>query len=680
MKIHSVKVPRLYKVAAEVAKEVGEGIGSIKTLVYEKKKKHPNIKAIYAIVSTLFQKYEEIETLLKRSQLLIKETKLNPWLAKVLIVELLWGKTYLPGQSKPENTIRAYEQIFKAHLSDSKVKEIEHKENDNKPRYVRINTLISNLTEAVESFREEGWVLNRFLNKNDYKGFLETVSSLKGREFMIDIHVPNLLVFPPKTEFYQHPAYKNGSIILQDKASCLPVHILNPPPGSTVLDMCAAPGMKTTHLAAVLNDQGTVYATERNPRRFEVLNNIVFASGANCIKTFNKDVLDCTKADFPDVEYILVDPSCSGTGMADRPQENEITPSRLSSLTGFQIKILRHALTKFPSAKRVVYSTCSIMSEENEDVVRQVLETNYNFKLISASQFVGETWHSFGSSDYGDIGKFCLYAKPHSDYTNGFFVAIFERLQEAEENQFFNTRIFNFKKHVQENEKWKLKKQRKYKQNLIDKEFSKNDVHQTQDKNEKKNIQNVYINEDCEQNDKCNDSKNPNQNEVIPKYKQKKKKNYTGDALTEKIYILDNTASDRKIRKYDEESEKYEKIGILQNGDNQKIKRKKGLTKSEISSVAGHDNLESIQLKKLKNKTTKSFERLENLTQERIDQKSIISNNKKSKKFKQAEVALERGIVINDRLVAVKSESKINTKKNKEQNNVYEMINVDKKK
>ncbi|CAG9829844.1 unnamed protein product [Diabrotica balteata] len=583
MKIHSVKVPRLYKVAAEVAKEVGEGIGSIKTLVYEKKKKHPNIKAIYAIVSTLFQKYEEIETLLKRSQLLIKETKLNPWLAKVLIVELLWGKTYLPGQSKPENTIRAYEQIFKAHLSDS-------------------------------------------------------------------------------------------------KASCLPVHILNPPPGSTVLDMCAAPGMKTTHLAAVLNDQGTVYATERNPRRFEVLNNIVFASGANCIKTFNKDVLDCTKADFPDVEYILVDPSCSGTGMADRPQENEITPSRLSSLTGFQIKILRHALTKFPSAKRVVYSTCSIMSEENEDVVRQVLETNYNFKLISASQFVGETWHSFGSSDYGDIGKFCLYAKPHSDYTNGFFVAIFERLQEAEENQFFNTRIFNFKKHVQENEKWKLKKQRKYKQNLIDKEFSKNDVHQTQDKNEKKNIQNVYINEDCEQNDKCNDSKNPNQNEVIPKYKQKKKKNYTGDALTEKIYILDNTASDRKIRKYDEESEKYEKIGILQNGDNQKIKRKKGLTKSEISSVAGHDNLESIQLKKLKNKTTKSFERLENLTQERIDQKSIISNNKKSKKFKQAEVALERGIVINDRLVAVKSESKINTKKNKEQNNVYEMINVDKKK
>uniref|UniRef100_A0A6P7GQY4 Probable 28S rRNA (Cytosine-C(5))-methyltransferase n=1 Tax=Diabrotica virgifera virgifera TaxID=50390 RepID=A0A6P7GQY4_DIAVI len=655
MKIHSVKVPRLYKVAAEVAKEVGEGIGSIKTLVYEKKKKHPNIKAIYALVSTLFQKLREIETLLKRSQLLIKETKFNPWLAKVLIVELLWGKTYLPGQSKPENTIRAYEQIFKAHLSDSTVTEIEHKDKGNKPRYVRINTLFSNLDEAVESFREDGWVLNRFLNKNDYNGFLEIISSLKEGEFMIDIHVPNLLVFPPKTEFYRHPAYKNGSIILQDKASCLPVHVLNPPPGSTVLDMCAAPGMKTTHLAAVLNNQGTVYATERNPRRFEVLNNIVDASGATCIKTFNKDVLDCTKADFPDVEYILVDPSCSGTGMTDRAQENEITPSRLASLTGFQVKILRHALTKFPSAKRVVYSTCSIMAEENEDVVRQVLETNYNFKLISASQFVGETWHSFGSSDYGDIGKFCLYAKPDSDYTNGFFVAIFERLQEAEENQFFNTRIFNFKKHVQENEKWKLKKQKKYNQNLTNIEFGENHAHQTGNRKENKKMQNVHINKDGKQNDKCsNNSKKHNQNEVIPKYKQNKTKNYTDDASTE--------------------LEKYENINILEKEENLKIKRK--------VAKADHDNLESKQLKKSKNKKTKSFdlqidcERLENRTPECIGKTSIISNNKKSKKFKQVDIGLGSDIIASKH-VGVTNESKINTKKIKRQN-IAETIDVDK--
>ncbi|KAG5883733.1 hypothetical protein JTB14_024234 [Gonioctena quinquepunctata] len=458
---HSVKVPRLYKVAASIAKEVSEGLGSIKQLVYEKQKKHPNIKALYALVATLFQKSEEIETILKRSQFLTKESRLDVWLAKILIVELLWGRKKLPGQSKPESTVRAYEQIFKAHLSDDNTNTTESidVQASSKPRYVRVNSLSLTLNEAIEGFRDEGWTLSKFLDKTDYQGFLNKISSLNEDEFLVDIHIPNLLIFPPKTQFYNHPAYKNGSIILQDKASCLPVHILAPTPNSKVLDMCAAPGMKTTHLAAVLNDQGAVYAVERDPRRFEILNKIIASSGAKCIQSFNKDVLACIPEEFPGLEYILVDPSCSGSGMTDRlDSQVKEGQNRLEKLTGFQIKILRSALTKFPGVKRVVYSTCSVYPEENEDVVRQVLETNYNFKLVPANQFVNDTWNNFGSPEYGDIGKFCLYAKPNEDFTNGFFVAVFERLKEGEENQFFNTRIFNFKKHIQAREKRRDKK------------------------------------------------------------------------------------------------------------------------------------------------------------------------------------------------------------------------------
>ncbi|KAJ8946947.1 hypothetical protein NQ314_008748 [Rhamnusium bicolor] len=101
---HSVRVPRLYKVAANIAKDVKEGVGSVKQLVYENKKKHPvsilkRIKALYALVATLFQKSDEIESLLKRSQFLIKEPRSNPWLIKVLIVELLWGKFIMVEES-----------------------------------------------------------------------------------------------------------------------------------------------------------------------------------------------------------------------------------------------------------------------------------------------------------------------------------------------------------------------------------------------------------------------------------------------------------------------------------------------------------------------------------------------------------------------------------------------------
>lgn len=92
------------------------------------------------------------------------------------------------------------------------------------------------------------------------------------------------------------------------------MELLNPSVGSKILDMCAAPGMKTTHLAAKINDDGIIYAIERDERRFEVLNKMVESSGATCVKTMNKDVLKVTAEDCPEVEYILVDPSCSGSG------------------------------------------------------------------------------------------------------------------------------------------------------------------------------------------------------------------------------------------------------------------------------------------------------------------------------------------------------------------------------
>lgn len=78
--------------------------------------------------------------------------------------------------------------------------------------------------------------------------------------------------------------------------------------------MCAAPGMKTTQLAALMNNTGTVYAVEYNQKRFETLNKMIELSGATCIKTIDKDVITIKENDCPNVEYILVDPSCSGSG------------------------------------------------------------------------------------------------------------------------------------------------------------------------------------------------------------------------------------------------------------------------------------------------------------------------------------------------------------------------------
>lgn len=123
--------------------------------------------------------------------------------------------------------------------------------------------------------------------------------------------------------------------------------------------------------------------------------------------------------------------------MVDRPDFNsKVNVDRLDKLAGFQIKILKTALHRFPKAKRIVYSTCSLYTQENEAVVKEVLASSLKYKLVPADKYLPAGWNNFGSPKFDDIGKFTLYSRPEKDYTNGFFVAVFERLEDGEENSF----------------------------------------------------------------------------------------------------------------------------------------------------------------------------------------------------------------------------------------------------
>lgn len=147
-------------------------------------------------------------------------------------------------------------------------------------------------------------------------------------------------------------------------------------------------------------------------------------------KTFCKDfkLIDPLDQAYSTIEYILLDPSCSGSGMVNRldevtDTENSKNSERLMKLAGFQIILLKHSL-KFPAVKRVVYSTCSIHEEENEYVVHEALKAfSGAFKLIPAMP----EWSHRGSEKF-EFGKLCLRTDPKVHLTNGFFVAVFERI------------------------------------------------------------------------------------------------------------------------------------------------------------------------------------------------------------------------------------------------------------
>ncbi|XP_046391092.1 28S rRNA (cytosine-C(5))-methyltransferase isoform X2 [Ischnura elegans] len=428
---HSIKVPRLYKTACKIAQVVREEGGSLKELVYSGK--HPNIKALYALVVQTLQHEKELNSIIENSKILEKEKRLDPWLARVLITELIWGKKRLSGESKPVKTVISYQSSFSVGEGGGNVAENQLKEviKAQLPRYVRVNTLHLNVEEAVDFFRNEGWLLSRQADEDLFPS---------SDHFRVDAHIPDVLSFPPGTELYSHPLYKDRSILLQDKASCMAAHLLAPPPGSTVLDMCSAPGMKTTHLAARMKNMGVVYAVEKDPKRYKTLCSFVEEAGATCVKTILGDSVQLKPEEVPGVEYILVDPSCSGTGIVSRPKVGDQldNPARLRNLVGFQRRLLLHAMTSFPKATRIIYSTCSLLPDENEGVVAWALsemseDPHQGTWSLKEDPLPG--WSNRGCEQtYPGVGKHCLYSRPETDLTNGFFLAILERKKKEASN------------------------------------------------------------------------------------------------------------------------------------------------------------------------------------------------------------------------------------------------------
>uniref|UniRef100_A0A8C1VL67 NOP2/Sun RNA methyltransferase 5 n=1 Tax=Cyprinus carpio TaxID=7962 RepID=A0A8C1VL67_CYPCA len=226
----------LYMKAAEILEKVELKKGAVKTLVYESK--FQNIKQLFALVCET-QKYSSVLKQIISSTKLLKETKLRIHLAKVLVYDLLIGHGVKCG----------------AALARIKVKRKVSRNQDLLPssfqfifmfyRFVWVNTLKTALNDVMDYFKREGF---------SYQGtasWVENLDFLSGKTSLCDLP---LLVFSAKTDFHNHFLYKAGHIILQDKASCPNLRV-----GSNVTDACAAPGNKTSRLAAIMKNKGCLY-------------------------------------------------------------------------------------------------------------------------------------------------------------------------------------------------------------------------------------------------------------------------------------------------------------------------------------------------------------------------------------------------------------------------------------
>ncbi|MEQ2199534.1 hypothetical protein XENOCAPTIV_001690 [Xenoophorus captivus] len=291
--------------------------GALKTLVYDSK--FPSIKQLFALVCET-QKFSSILQEIIESTKLLKHTKLKMTLAKVLVYDLLIGQGLKCGGTWKAKMMK-HRPRLQAELARMKVRrKVSRNEDllpasaqqtpgDQLPRYVRVNTLKTSVEDAVDYLKRDGFsYLGQALKLDNL--------TLKNKDFVMDLHLPELLVFSPKTEFHDHFLYKAGHIILQDKASCLPAYLLDPPPGSHVIDACAAPGNKTSHLAAIMKNRGRLFAFDLDGKRLATMSTLLLRAGVTCHQLANQDFLkvDTNGPQYKDVEYILLDPSCSGSG------------------------------------------------------------------------------------------------------------------------------------------------------------------------------------------------------------------------------------------------------------------------------------------------------------------------------------------------------------------------------
>lgn len=196
------------------------------------------------------------------------------------------------------------------------------------------------------------------------------------------------------------PLFAEGALLPQSRASQLVAHAVAPEPGERVLDLCAAPGGKTTHLAALMGDAGEIVAVERNAQRAEQLAGTAARMHATIVRVAHGDAAAFV-AGTP-FDRVLVDPPCSGLGtMRSRPDLRwRANPQQVDELAGEQRTILDAAARAVRPGGRLVYSTCTLSPRENEHQVAAFLERHPGFEADGARTTL-----------------------PHRDGTDGFFIA-----------------------------------------------------------------------------------------------------------------------------------------------------------------------------------------------------------------------------------------------------------------
>ena len=227
--------------------------------------------------------------------------------------------------------------------------------------YIRPNRLRTTTQKLTERFRQ---------GNVDFEVLTD--------ESMIKIKSPSVV-----TEL---PDFAEGLFCIQDITTSQAVKILDPKPAQIILDLCAAPGVKTAQLAELTDDKAKIIATDIDTERLEKVRENINRLGLKSVSVVAYEELEREAAKFGLFDSVLLDVPCSNTGVLARRVEVRfrLKPSTKRELTKIQLQLLETAATMLKPQGKICYSTCSIEADENGLLVREFLK-NRDFKLESES-------------------------------------------------------------------------------------------------------------------------------------------------------------------------------------------------------------------------------------------------------------------------------------------------------
>jgi 16S rRNA (cytosine967-C5)-methyltransferase len=229
--------------------------------------------------------------------------------------------------------------------------------------YARLNTLRTDLQNLLAQWRAE-----------------EVEYGLRSWDWTGENLVFELKRHPPLATL---ASFKQGSFYIQDPSTLLAVHELEAQPGETVLDLCAAPGGKTTYLAQVMENRGRIVARDERPERLKLLKENCTRLGVTCVEIEPALSGEPSLPEAPAFDRILVDAPCSNTGVLRRRVELRwrLRREEIDRLRATQLDLLRRVAASLRSGGTLVYSTCSLEPEENGAVVGEFLLEHPAFRV-----------------------------------------------------------------------------------------------------------------------------------------------------------------------------------------------------------------------------------------------------------------------------------------------------------